>query len=70
MTETKITLHIANMKCGGCVVSVEQAINGTAGVETAEVSLEDSTAVISGSVNVDLLIQNITDAGYPAKSAS
>jgi len=67
MTNTQITLHVANMKCAGCVASVEQAINDVAGVETADVSLEASTATVTGSVDTDVLVQTITDAGYPTE---
>ena len=70
MTESQITLHVANMKCAGCVTSVEQAINNTAGVETAEVSLDAGTATVTGNVDVHVLVQNVTDAGYPAEPTS
>ena len=63
-----ITLNVSNMKCAGCVSSVEQALLGVEGVESAVVSLEEKNAVVSGIAAVDTLIKASTDAGFPATS--
>jgi len=63
------TLNVSNMKCAGCVASVEQALLAITGVESASVSLDDNNAVVSGSATVDELIKAATDAGFPATSA-
>jgi len=67
MTDT-VTLNVSNMKCAGCVASVEQALLSVAGVESATVSLDDNNAIVSGSAAVDTLIKATTDAGFPATS--
>jgi len=64
-----ITLNVSNMKCGGCVSSVEQALLAVEGVESAVVSLEDNNAIVTGVVAADTLIKASTDAGFPASPA-
>ena len=64
-----ITLNVSNMKCGGCVSSVEQALLAVEGVESAMVSLEDNNAIVKGVISPDALIKATTDAGFPATSA-
>lgn len=63
-----IILNVSNMKCGGCVSSVEQALLAVEGVESAVVSLEDNNAIVTGVVAPDALIKATTDAGFPATS--
>ena len=63
-----ITLNIANMKCAGCVSSVEQALLAIDGVDSAKVSLENNNAIVTGSVTLDALVKASTDAGFPATS--
>ena len=62
----EIALSISGMKCGGCVATVEQALLAVDGVESATVSLENASAVVTGSVTSDSLVKAATDAGYPA----
>jgi len=64
----EITLIISGMKCGGCVASVEQALQAQAGVESVNVSLENASAVITGQADSDTLAKAVTDAGFPAES--
>jgi Cu+-exporting ATPase len=57
------------MKCGGCVASVEQALQAQAGVESVEISLENASAVITGQVDAGVLARAVSDAGFPAEPA-
>ena len=66
MTEVKLT--ISGMKCGGCVASVEQALQSQADVESVDVDLENACAVITGQADADVLAKAVTDAGFPAES--
>jgi len=61
-----ITLNVTNMKCGGCVSAVEQALLAVDGVASATVSLDDANAVVTGSADIELLVKASTDAGFPA----
>jgi len=64
-----ITLNVSNMKCGGCVSSVEQALLAVEGVESAKVSLDDNNAIVTGTATLDVLTKASTDAGFPASPA-
>ena len=68
MSDT-VTLNVENMKCGGCVSSVEQALLGVAGVESATVDLENASAVVTGNASIEALTKASSDAGFPATSA-
>lgn len=65
----EIKLSITGMKCGGCVASVEQALQAQAGVESVEVSLEQANAVVTGQADAAVLARAVTDAGFPAEPA-
>lgn len=64
------TLKVTGMTCGHCVNHVTKALQAVAGVETAEVSLEDGTAVVTGQADAAALIQAVVDAGYSAETES
>ncbi|NOX68969.1 MAG: copper-translocating P-type ATPase [Gammaproteobacteria bacterium] len=61
-----IRLSISGMSCAGCVSSVEDAINGAAGVTLANVNFAEHTATVEGDVSVESLISAIQSAGYDA----
>ena len=66
---SKTVLNVSGMKCGGCVANVEKALQVLEGVETVDVSLENKTAIVTGSADPELLARAVTDAGYPAEVA-
>jgi len=59
-------LFIEGMSCGHCVAHVEEALKELDGVKSALVSLEEKTAVIELTHNVDdeKLKEAIDEAGY------
>lgn len=64
-----VTLKVSGMTCGGCVKSVTRVLAGAAGVQRADVSLEEAEATVvfdEKITNVDALIEAIEDAGYDA----
>lgn len=63
-----VTLEIRGMKCGGCVSSVEKALEGVSGVRRADVSLDESRARLAteDDVSRDALIQAVEGAGFEA----
>ena len=65
-----MTFNVEKMMCGGCVANATQAIEKLDGVESVEVSLDDKTATVSGSVSADAVIDALTSAGYPTTRAS
>jgi copper chaperone CopZ len=61
-----LTFHIDNMKCMGCVSTVQKALNELAGCEQATVDLDAAMAEVSGNVDSDQLVKTLTGLGYPA----
>jgi Cu+-exporting ATPase len=61
------TIKISNMKCNGCVANVEKALQGLPGLESVEVSLQQSNAVLKGDFDLDEAIRRVSEAGYPAE---
>ena len=68
-TMTK-TLNIEGMMCALCVADVEKALSAIDGVDKVEMSLEDKSAVLSLSKEVDdkVLTDAVTEAGYEVVS--
>lgn len=60
------TLKIEGMMCGHCEAHVRQALEALPGVESAAVSHESGTAVVTLSADVsdEALKKAVTDAGY------
>ncbi len=62
-----IHLKITGMTYKHCVMNTSKAIKSVAGVDSMEVILEPSSAVITGSADKDKLIAAITTAGFEAE---
>jgi Cu+-exporting ATPase len=58
------TLKVSGMTCPHCVMNVSKALRAVPGVESADVSLENGEAVVSGSADRDALVQAVKTAGY------
>jgi copper chaperone len=61
------TLTVSGMTCQHCAMAVTKALKSVAGVESADVSLEQGSAVVVGSTELSRLIQAIEKAGYRAE---
>ena len=61
-----VRLSISGMACAGCVSAVEEALKSVTGVTSAIVNLGERTAVVSGSANVQTMLDAIKSAGYNA----
>jgi copper chaperone len=64
---TTSTLKIQGMTCNHCVMRVQKALKGTAGVQDARVDLQKAEASVSydeAKVNIDALAAAVVDAGY------
>ena len=66
-----VTLQIEGMTCGACTISVQQALAGVPGVQSAAVSYEEGKAVIAvdaaSTPSMDSLIQAVEQTGYTAR---
>lgn len=68
IADTKTTiLQLSDLSCGHCVNNTKKALEAIAGVESADVTLEQ--AIVKGNVDPQVLVQAVIDAGYQAKVA-
>jgi len=67
----KIILQIRGMSCAHCVQHTKEALESTAGVKSAEVSLENKSAVVEhdDQASLDTLKAAVEEAGYEVMSA-
>ncbi len=63
---TTQTFHVENMKCGGCVAAVKEALEKLPGVEAVEVDLAGAQATVRGDVDAQAVVEALKAAGYPA----
>ena len=68
--EMKKTMKIEGMMCGHCEAAVKKALEALDGVETAEVSHETGTAIVTLSADVsdEILIKAVEDKDYKVLS--
>lgn len=67
-----VTLHVDNMYCEMCPLTVKKSLTSISGVSAAKVSLEKKTATVTfddAKTNVTALIEATTNAGYPSRVA-
>jgi copper chaperone CopZ len=63
-----IALGVEGMSCGGCVVSVERALERVPGVARVNVSLATQVATVEGAgIDPARLRAAIEDAGYEVR---
>lgn len=68
-TESVVTLRIAGMTCGGCVVGVRKVLSRLDGVRRADVSYEKASAVVHfdpSKVTPTQMIAAVKTLGYTA----
>ena len=66
----KKTILVDGMMCQHCVKHVKDALEKVDGVKSAEVSLENKTAVVEleREVENEVLLAAVTEAGYEPKA--
>lgn len=64
--ETTYIFNVQNMKCGGCVSTVEKALEACPGVISYEVSLENQSANVVAQTDAETIAEAITASGFPA----
>jgi len=63
----RVELNVEGMTCGGCVNSIQNALNGRDGVATATADLESKRVTIEfdpAVIQRDGLVEAIEDAGF------
>ncbi|MFP4607892.1 MAG: heavy-metal-associated domain-containing protein [Thiohalospira sp.] len=63
------TLKVTGMTCGHCVNAVKEALEEVEGVESAEVSLEEGKAEVTGTADPSALLKAVAEEGYQAEVA-
>jgi copper chaperone len=64
---TTITLSVPDISCGHCKTSIEGAVAPLAGVEAAEVTIDDRTVDVTyddGAIALEAIIDAIEEQGY------
>ena len=68
-TPQTTTLHVQNMTCELCPVTVKKSLEKVAGVSQARIDFAKKTAFVTfdaDKTNATALIKATTDAGYPS----
>ena len=68
-TMNKATVHIEGMACNHCKMSVEKGLGALDGVTDVAVSLEDKTATVTATTDINTLpiAQTVTELGFEFK---
>ena len=61
-----IKIKIPDMSCDHCKKSIENAFRIVAGVDEVQINLQEKYAQVSGSIEVNQVIDAIRSAGYTA----
>ena len=60
------TIHIENLKCGGCAATIKKGILGIDSVDTVDVDVETSEVKVSYTSNaLDSIKEKLSSLGYP-----
>lgn len=62
------TFTVEGMSCGHCEQTVEEALSGVAGVESATADHESSSVTVEGEADASELVAAVEDAGYDASA--
>lgn len=63
-----ITLTVTGMSCEHCEMTVSEALEDVAGVESASADHEADQAVVEGEAEMSTLVDAVEEAGYEASA--
>jgi len=66
----EIKLSVPGMMCGGCVSSINKALDAEARVVSANVDLPTKTVLVETDASAAFLIDTLKTAGYEATEVS
>jgi copper chaperone len=65
---TTETIFVENIKCGGCIKSIKEALQQIAGVNTVMVDKDKESVVVTGTdIGRGIIIDKLGELGYPEK---
>jgi copper chaperone len=56
---------VENIKCGGCVNSIQTTLQKIKAVEKVAVDIENGTIVITGNPDREVILKKLNEMGYP-----
>ena len=62
-----MTIEVHNIKCGGCMNSIQKALLKIAGVEQVQIHDDKETIDITGNADREEIVQELSRLGYPEK---
>jgi len=63
----KHEIQVENIKCGGCINSIQTALLKIKGVEKVSIDKESETVSVDGSMERTSLVEELSRMGYPEK---
>lgn len=65
---TTETIFVENIKCGGCIKSIKEALQKIAGVDTVMVDKDKEGVLVTGTdFSRGIIIDKLGELGYPEK---
>lgn len=63
----KHIIEVENVKCGGCINTINKAISALEGVDSVSIDLEKETVFVEGTVEREVVAKKLYSLGYPEK---
>ncbi len=63
----KHIIEVENIKCGGCMNSIKNALTKTEGVSEVSIDKETETIEVESTTEREKLVKILSDLGYPEK---
>ena len=63
----ELQIIVENIKCGGCMNSIQTALSKLENVEKVTIDKETETITIIGTIEKALVIKKLNELGYPEK---
>jgi copper chaperone len=60
-------IQVENIKCGGCMNSIKNALNQLPLVDEVTIDKDTETITVIGDVDLTILIEKLNALGYPEK---
>ncbi len=60
-------IQVENIKCGGCMNSIKNALNQLPLVDEVTIDKDTETITVNGDVVLSILIEKLNALGYPEK---
>jgi copper chaperone CopZ len=60
-------IQVENIKCGGCMNSIKNALIQLPFVEVVTIDKDTETITVNGDVDLSILIEKLNTLGYPEK---